>query len=101
MDTSVLNLNIENVFTPASIVQNSIGFQNLPSTYTFGSPLQTFPGGYTLEGSMKIGLTNVFIKLPSGIWLPLLGLDAVSIGKLKPNGDDVHINYGLDFPHWD
>jgi hypothetical protein len=30
-----------------------------------------------------------------------LGLDAVSIGKLKPNGDDVHINYGLDFPHWD
>jgi hypothetical protein len=100
MDTSVLNLNIENVFTPASIVENSIGFQNLPSTYTFGSPLQTFPDGYTLTGSMKIGLTNVFIKQPEGFWIPLLGFDAVPVGKLKPNGADVNVDYGLEFPHW-
>ena len=98
MDTSVLNLNIENVFTPASIVQNSIGFQNLPSTYTFGDPLQTFPGGYTLAGSMKIGLTNVFIKLPYGIWLPLIGLDALPVGKLKTNGNDVDVSYKLELP---
>jgi hypothetical protein len=98
MATSELNLNIENVFTPASIVGNSIGFQNLPSTYTFGSPLQTFPDGYTLAGSMKIGLTNVFIKLPEGIWLPLLGFDALPVGKLNPNGDDVEVNYGFELP---
>jgi hypothetical protein len=98
MDTSVLNLNIENVFSPASIVGNSIGFQNLPSTYTFGSPLQTFPGGYTLSGSMSIGLTNVFIRLPEGIWIPLLGFDAGSAGKLGTNGADVNVNYCFELP---
>ena len=98
MDSSVLNLNIENLFTLVSVVGNSIGFQNLPPGYTFGYPLQTFPSGYTLTGSMNIGLTNVFSKLPEGIWIPLLGSGAWPIGKKGTNVDDVNVNYKLEFP---
>jgi hypothetical protein len=98
MDSSVLNLNIENVFTPPSIVENSIGFQTLPAGYTFGSPSQSFPNGYTLAGSMNIGVTNVLIKLPDGIWVPLVGFDAASIGKVETNGDNVNVKYGLRLP---
>jgi hypothetical protein len=98
MDSSALNLNLENVFTPPSIAGNSIGFQSLPAGYTFGSPLQSFPTGYTLAGSMNIGLTNVLIKLPDGIWVPLVNITAGSIGKVRTNGQNVNVNYRFGFP---
>ncbi len=47
--SSVLNLYIENLSTPPSVVQNSIGFQTLPPGFADGA--QTFPSGYTLTGS--------------------------------------------------
>ena len=49
---SVLNLNIENISTPASKLENSIGFQTV--------------NGAPLTGSMNIGLTNVTIAPPGG-----------------------------------
>jgi hypothetical protein len=65
--SSVLNLNIENLLTPPSIVENSIGFQTLPAGFTDGA--QIFTTAYTLTGSMNIGLTNVIAKLPDGTFL--------------------------------
>ena len=78
---SKLNLNIEN---PQSVVANSIGFGILDAGYTSITKLGTqyFPSDYTLTGSMNIGLTNVFIKAPPGIWLPLISADAMLAGKI-------------------
>jgi hypothetical protein len=77
---SILNLNIANVFTPASIVKNSIGFQNLP-------------GGSTLKGSMNIGLTNVVVTSPHGAATPLTSGNAATVGKVVTNGDHVKVEY--------
>jgi hypothetical protein len=93
---SELNLNFENLFSPASIVENSIGFQNLPAGYTQDG--QTIAATTTLSGNMSIGMTNVFIKLPEGIWIPLLGFDAASAGEIGTNGANVDVSYNLDFP---
>jgi hypothetical protein len=52
--------NIENLITPASIVENSIGFQILLAGYPITLPdgsTMTLPADYTLTGSMNIGLT--------------------------------------------
>jgi lysophospholipase L1-like esterase len=81
---SKLNLKIENVFTPASLVENSIGFQTLAD------------GSTTLTGSMKIGLKNVFITLPDGKLTLLTKEDAGFVGKLGTNGDNIDIDYGGD-----
>jgi len=44
---------------------------------------------------MKINLTNVWIKSPSGVVLPLLNpFDAAWFGKVSTNGD-VNVKYGL------
>jgi hypothetical protein len=93
---SELNLNFENLFSPASIIENSIGFQNLPAGYTQDG--QTIAATTTLSGNMSIGMTNVFIKLPEGIWIPLLGFDAASAGEIGTNGANVDVSYNLDFP---
>jgi hypothetical protein len=93
---SELNLNIENLFSPASIVENSIGFQTLPAGYTQDG--QTIATTTTLTGSMTIGMTNVLIELPEGIWLPLLGFDAAPVGKIGTNGAGVDVNYSLELP---
>ncbi len=77
---SVLNLNIENVFTPASVVKNSIGFQNLS-------------GGSTLKGSMNIGLTNVVVTSRQGAATPLTSANAAIVGKVVTNGDHVNVEY--------
>jgi hypothetical protein len=45
---STLNLNIQHLFSPASVAQNSIGFQSAT-------------GGPTLTGAMNIGLTDINI----------------------------------------
>jgi uncharacterized protein (TIGR03437 family) len=76
---SVLNLNIENVFTPVSTFGNSIGFQNV--------------NGTALTGNMNIGLTNVMLTLPNGSVMPLTNADAASVGKVITNGDHVNITY--------
>ena len=96
---SKLNLNIENLFSPQSVVANSIGFGILDAGYTSITKLGTqyFPSDYTLTGSMNIGLTNVFIKAPPGIWLPLISADAMLAGKIGTSGD-VNIKYSLGLP---
>jgi uncharacterized protein (TIGR03437 family) len=76
---SVLNLNIENVFTPASKLENSIGFQTV--------------NGAPLGGSMNIGLTNVMITPTNGPATALTGTNAAAVGKLTTNGRNVNVEY--------
>jgi uncharacterized protein (TIGR03437 family) len=87
MTPSVLNLNLVNVVTPASIVESSIGFETLTG-------FQGVPDGSTLSGSMNVGLTNVMITSPAGTQTPLTSTNAGSLGKLSTNGDHVSIQYG-------
>ena len=86
---------IENLFTPASIVENSIGFQTLPAGYPVTLPdgsTITLPANYTLTGSMNVGLTNVWVTLPDGRMKALTSANAASLGKLKTNGDNLNID---------
>jgi hypothetical protein len=96
---SKLNLNIENLFSPQSTVANSIGFGILEAGYTSVTALGTqyFASNYTLTGSMDIGLTNVFIKAPPEIWLPLTSADALLVGKINTSGN-VNIKYSFGLP---
>jgi hypothetical protein len=91
---SVLNLNIENVFTPASKVENSIGFQTLPAGYTFFD--QSFSSDYTLAGSMNINLTNVFVTTPNNFPVTLTDQNTAVIGGVATNpatGSSVNVQY--------
>jgi hypothetical protein len=99
---SIVNLKIENVFTPQSVVQNSIGFQTLPAGFSYffpaGTP-QVFGTNYTLTGSMNIDLTNVWIKLPFGLTLPLTNsFEAGWLGKITTNGSGTNVKYNLGSP---
>ena len=76
---SVLNLNIENVFTPASKLENSIGFQTV--------------NGAPLTGSMNIGLTNIMITPANGTATALSSANAATLGDMVTNGDHVNIQY--------
>ncbi|HYW48457.1 MAG TPA: hypothetical protein VE959_36680 [Bryobacteraceae bacterium] len=76
----LLNLNLENVFTPASILQNSIGFQTA--------------NGAPLTGAMNIGLTNVMVTPPNGTATALTSANAAAVGQLITNGDNINIQYG-------
>ena len=88
---SVLNLAIENLFTPASIEDNSIGFQTLPPGYTQST--QTFPTGYTMTGTMNIGLLNVVVTLADGTVKTLTNANAAVVGKVVTNGAGVNLEY--------
>lgn len=44
---------------------------------------------------MHIGLTNVFIKPPSGFVLPLTDFDAAWRGEISTNGADVNVKYNF------
>jgi hypothetical protein len=89
---SFLSLIIENLVSPPSIVPNSIGFQNVPDNYAGdGQP------GFTLQGTMKIGLTNIFAKLDGGFLVPILNFDTPLIGTVQTNGN-VDVTYGLGPP---
>jgi uncharacterized protein (TIGR03437 family) len=77
--TSILNLNIENLFTPASVIQNSIGFQTVSGT--------------TLPGTINIGLTNIMITPTDGTATPLSSANATSLGNITTNGSIVNIQY--------
>ena len=94
-ESSTLNLNIENLFTPPSTVASSIGFQILPAGYTFGIPLQTFTSNYTLAGSMKINLTNVILKMPNGNLTPLTAATAgvAGFGDIQTIPNNLNIRY--------
>jgi hypothetical protein len=92
---SVVKLNIENVFTPASTLNSSIGFQTLPAGYTFTLPdgsTVTLPADYTLTGSMNIGLTNVLITLPDGRVTALTSENAAVVGKVVTHGNNVYVD---------
>jgi hypothetical protein len=94
---SSVNLKIENLYSPQSIIKNSIGFETLPAGYIANATdtVSYFPTDYTLKGSMKIDLTNVWIKSPAGVVLPLLNpFDAGWFGEVSTNGD-VDVKYGL------
>ena len=79
---SVLDLDIEDLVTPPSVVANSIGFQTLTN-------------GTTLTGTMSVSLTNVFFRSPDGKLTPLTGDDAATLGKLTTNGGPVSLKYSL------
>ncbi len=96
---SVLNLNIENVFTPPSTLQNSIGFQNLPDGYKLPpgcvpmtTGCQSFPNGSTLTGSMNVSLMNFFV-VEGSTATALTSGNAESLGQITTNGDDVNVTY--------
>src|SRR5579863_8288527 len=76
---SVLNLNLENVFTPASKFENSIGFQTV--------------SGAPLTGSMNIGLTNILLTPPNGAATALSSANAAAVGQVTTNGSNVGIEY--------
>jgi len=76
---SVLNLNIENISTPASKLENSIGFQTV--------------NGAPLTGSMNIGLTNVTITPSNGSATVLSSANAATLGDIVTNGSNVAIAY--------
>jgi uncharacterized protein (TIGR03437 family) len=75
----VLNLNLENIFTPPSILQNSIGFQTV--------------NGAPLTGSMNIGLTNIMLTSANGTATPLTNANASTEGNLITNGSQINITY--------
>jgi hypothetical protein len=97
-ESSVVNLNIENVVTPRSILENSIGFETLPTGFSYVDPngdTITLSKPFTMTGTMNIGLNNVRIAFPFGILAPLLGIDAGFVGQVTTNGDHVNVSYSL------
>ncbi|HLX00199.1 MAG TPA: hypothetical protein VKR82_16280 [Candidatus Acidoferrales bacterium] len=96
---SEVNLKIENLFTPQSIIQSSIGFQILPAGFTYDFPAGNkikVPADFTLTGKMNINMTNVFLMQPNGSWAPLTSNDANSVGNIRTNGENVNIDYNLN-----
>jgi hypothetical protein len=96
---SVLNLNIENLCTPAAIQPNSIGFLNLQAPFTNEVPgdiTNIFTNNYTLIGSMNIGLTNVIIQSTNGTVNPLTSANAAAVAGLITNGANINLSYGFN-----
>jgi hypothetical protein len=85
--SSLVALNIENVFAPQSTLMNSIGFQTLPEGFTQNGV--TFGSQFTLRGTMNIGLTNVFIKPENKSWDLLTSANAAMLGPVCTNGEDI------------
>jgi hypothetical protein len=93
---SVVNLQIENLFTPPSVIDNSIGFQTLPAGFTYDFPVgvsHTLAANYTLTGNMNIALTNVLVEQPNGSMTPLTSANAASVGQVTTNGNNVDLSY--------
>jgi hypothetical protein len=96
---SVMNLNIENLCTPAAIQPNSIGFLNIPAGFTNELPSGAdyiFPTNYTLHGSMNIGMTNVIIQSTNGTVNPLTSANAAAVAGLITNGTNISLSYGFN-----
>ena len=92
-------LTIENVFTPQSLIGNSIGFQTLPEGFQYDYPAVgdtiTEPSEYPLHGTLSINLTNVFLKLNNGFVVPLTAANASGDGMITPHNSVVNLNYSL------
>jgi uncharacterized protein (TIGR03437 family) len=98
LQPSQVSLNIENLNSPASLVENSIGFQTLPAGYTTQTnqtfPVaQTFANTYTLTGTIQVNLTNAMLTPPKGVATALTSANASSLGELSTNGANVNIAY--------
>jgi len=101
LNSSLVQLKIENLFSPQSVIKNSIGFETIPKGFIANATdtVSYFPTDYTLTGKMNIELTNVWIKLPFGLALPLTNaFDAQWLGKITTNGANVHVKYDLGPP---
>jgi hypothetical protein len=97
MDSSYMALNIENLYSPVSLVQNSIGFESLPANYVTQTD-ETIANAFTLIGKINVNLTNIFIRENGGFVVPLLGFDGAYVGNVSTHGDDVNVKYGLQLP---
>jgi hypothetical protein len=95
---SVLNLNIENLCTPAAVQKNSIGFYTAKPgfTYEFPAGVTNTLTNYTFNGSMNIGLTNVIIQSADGTVNPLTGANAATVANLITNGTNISLSYGFN-----
>jgi len=96
---SVMNLNIENLCTPAAIQPNSIGFLNLQAPFTNEVPgdiTNIFTTNYTLTGSITIGFTNVIIQSTNGTVNPLTSANAAAVAGLITNGTNINLSYGFN-----
>ncbi len=91
---SYVSLNIENLYSPVSLVENSIGFQTLPNPYP-SQTKGTITGGFALWGTMNVNLTNILIKQQNGFVLPLPEFDGAFLGKISTQGSFVNVKYNL------
>jgi hypothetical protein len=101
--SSSLSLKIENLYSPESIVKNSIGFEILPAGYIANATdsASYFPTDYTLKGLMHIDLANVWIKSRDGVVQAILSWPAAELfGNLSVHGD-VDMNYTQGLPPFD
>lgn len=101
LDPSFVSLKIENLFSPQSVVKNPMGFEIIPAGFIANATetVSAFPKNYPLTGYMNIELTNVWIKLPFGLALPITNSFAADwLGKISTNGPGVHVNYNLGLP---
>jgi hypothetical protein len=96
---SVMNLNIENLCTPAAIQRNLIGFLTIPAAFASEFPTNAdnlFPTNHTLTGSINIGLTNVVIQSTNGTVNPLTSANAATVAELITNGANINLSYGFN-----
>jgi hypothetical protein len=96
---SVLDLNIENLCTPAALQPNSIGFLTIPAAFASEFPTNGdnfFPTNYTLTGSINIGMTNVIIQSTNGTVNPLTSANATTVAALITNGANINLSYGFN-----
>ena len=96
---SVLNLNIENLCSPASIRSNPIGFLSVPTNFPYEFPEGTtnyFTNGYTFTGSMNIGMTNVILQSTNGTVNPLTSANIVAVAGLTTNGTNINLSFGFN-----
>jgi uncharacterized repeat protein (TIGR03803 family) len=95
-NSSVLNLDIENLLTPAPLVENLVGFQIVGTNFAYEFPPGTtnsFTNGYTFTGSMNLGLTNVIVQMPDGAMRPLTSALAAGSNGVMTSGNNVRVNY--------
>jgi uncharacterized protein (TIGR03437 family) len=76
---STLNLNLENIFSPVSTLQNSFGFQTV--------------NGANLIGNINVNLTNIMLTPSSGTATALSNANAAALGEVATNGNGVNIAY--------
>jgi uncharacterized repeat protein (TIGR03803 family) len=95
---SVLNLNIENLLTPAPILGSWVGFQTVSNGFTYEFPpgtTNTFTNAYTFTGSINIGLTNVIVQLPDGTVSPLTSANVAAAGSVATSGNNARVKYAF------